>query len=84
MSWPEIKHKLAAAPTFGCRLTANLWVQSAVGNFMVPTGQLLPDSAIENKGCSYVPRPTYGSNRGKVMGIVTDDETRSISSHMPF
>ena len=30
MSWPEIKHKLAAAPTFGCRLTANLWVQSAL------------------------------------------------------
>ncbi len=30
MSWPEIKHKLAAAPTFGCRLMANLWVQSAL------------------------------------------------------
>ena len=38
---------------------------------MVPTGQLLPDSAIENKGRSYVPRPSYGSKRGKVMGIVT-------------
>jgi len=42
-----------------------------LGNFMVPTGQLLPDSAIENKGRSYVPRPSYGSKRGKVMGIVT-------------
>jgi hypothetical protein len=42
-----------------------------LGNFMVPTGQLLQEGAVENKGDSDVPRPTYGSNRGKVMGIVT-------------
>ena len=35
MSWPEIKHKLAVAPTFGCRLTAKLWVQSC-GRFRLP------------------------------------------------
>src|SRR6516225_5774099 len=29
------------------------------------------NSAIENKGPSYTPRPTYGSNRGRVMGIAT-------------
>ena len=38
---------------------------------MLPSGQLLPDRAIENKGSSYAPRPTYGSNRGQVVGIVT-------------
>jgi hypothetical protein len=43
-----------------------------LGQFMVPTGQLSPNSAIENKGSTYTPRPAYGSNRGQVMGIVTE------------
>jgi SEC-C motif len=46
------------------------------GYFMGPIGQVFPDRSVENKGGSYGPRPTYGSKRGRVMGIVTKKKDR--------
>ena len=47
------------------------------GHLVGPTDQVLPDGSVEKKGLSQSPRPTYGSKRGQVMGIVTSSSSCS-------